>query len=124
MMPLAVLAPLLGYVPLPQPPPAARGSDAHHLRGTRLRMEEALGLNDFLSSHGTRAIKNDSEVNGWTVGLLANRLLGIQADFKNRSFGFTGRQNATVKLDLQFDLGKNGGLFLFGETWLPARKGK
>jgi len=83
-----------------------------------------LGLDDFLAPHGTRAIQDDGQVNGWAVGLFANHLFGVQADFKNRSLRFSGRQNGAVELDLQFDFGKNGGLFLFGETGLPARKGK
>ena len=32
--------------------------------------------------------------------------------------------NRTVELDLQFDLGKNGGLFLFGESGLSTSKGE
>ncbi len=83
-----------------------------------------LGLNDFLASHRTRAIQDDGQVDGWTVGFLADRLFRVQADFKNRAFRFSGRQNRTVELDLQFDLGKNGGLFLFGESGLSTRKGE
>ena len=54
-----------------------------------------------------------ARLTGGRLASFANHLFRVQTDFKNRAFRFSGRQNHTVELDLQFDLGKNGGLFLF-----------